>query len=76
MHWHIIVFNRRAGAEQHVLQVDEKEDLTIDVSIVRGNKATPEGPLLLHTSGVHGVEAFAGSSVQHAYLKRLVEVQH
>lgn len=52
------------GAELHQLPVDEAAGLFIDVALWRGGREQ----LLLHLSGVHGVEAFPGSAVQCAFL--------
>lgn len=53
--------------ESHVLEVAPA--FTMDVAVVRG-----KGPgLVVHTSGLHGVEGYAGSAVQVAYLHRLAE---
>ncbi|MDP6519976.1 MAG: M14 family metallopeptidase [Planctomycetota bacterium] len=38
--------------------------LTIDVGVVTGPEAESDGPILLLTSGLHGVEGFAGSALQ------------
>ena len=37
--------------------------LTIDVAVLKSSSAAGTGPLLLHMSGVHGVEGHAGSAV-------------
>jgi hypothetical protein len=42
--------------------------LTVDVAVVRGSGGRPDGPHLLHLSGVHGVEGHAGSAVQCKWL--------
>ena len=48
------------------------ENLTIDVAVVRGKGAElGKGPVLIHLSGVHGVEGHAGSAIQSAYLARV-----
>lgn len=48
----------------YALAVDEAEGLFIDVALWRGSSKR----LVIHTSGVHGVEAFPGSAVQCAFL--------
>ena len=44
-------------------------DYTMDVAIVEGDAALNNSIVLLHTSGVHGVEGFAGSAIQIAALE-------
>lgn len=60
---------RAAGAALHALALDATgpggEDLTIDLAWVGDTRARR---ILLHTSGLHGVEAFTGSAVQLALL--------
>jgi hypothetical protein len=60
---------RRAGATLDALVLDAHgplgETLTIDIARLGGAGARR---VLLHTSGLHGVEAFAGSAVQLAVL--------
>lgn len=60
-----------AGAALHALPLDAKgpggEALTIDIAWL-GNPRPQR--VLLHTSGLHGVEAFAGSAVQLHLLER------
>jgi predicted deacylase len=55
------------GAALHALPVNEKEALFIDVAVWQGSNNT----LILHSSGLHGVEAFAGSAVQCAFIDTL-----
>ena len=48
--------------------------LTIDVAVVKGPGATAGGgggPMLLHVSGTHGVEAHAGSAIQCCWLDQV-----
>jgi hypothetical protein len=52
-----------AGCELHTLTVHE--NYTIDIAVLPG---TLPG-LTVHTSGVHGVEGYAGSAVQIAFLE-------
>ncbi len=52
------------GWELHSLTVNESEELFIDIAIWRGGS----DKLVIHSSGVHGVEAFPGSAVQCAFL--------
>lgn len=58
-----------AGAQLHVLPLDARgpsgESLTIDIAWLGEASAAN---VLLHSSGLHGVEAFAGSAVQLACL--------
>jgi hypothetical protein len=60
---------RRAGASLDALPLQARgplqEDLTIDIARL-GERAARR--VLLHTTGLHGVEAFAGSAVQLAIL--------
>jgi hypothetical protein len=60
---------KAAGAGLHSLALDVTgpagEDLAIDIAWL-GNTAARR--ILLHTSGLHGVEAFAGSAIQLALL--------
>lgn len=52
-----------AGCELHALRV--YENYTIDIAVLPG--ILPG--LTVHTSGVHGVEGYAGSAVQNAFLE-------
>jgi hypothetical protein len=52
------------GLEHYVLKVTE-EDHTIDMAIAKGDDR-----LVIHISGTHGVEGFAGSAVQSAFLDK------
>ncbi len=66
---------RRAGATLHELPLSatgpRSEPLAIDVAWL----GSPRAPrVLLHTSGIHGVEAYAGSAIQLALLERLPDV--
>lgn len=60
---------RSAGAALEALALEARgprgEALTIDIARIGG---APASRVLLHTSGVHGVEAFAGSAIQLAAL--------
>jgi hypothetical protein len=62
------------GMELHSLKLnndnnddndDEKEDLTIDIGVLKRS----ERKVLIHVSGTHGVEGFAGSAIQSALLE-------
>lgn len=59
----------RAGAKLHALPIaatgPQGEALTIDIAWLGRDDAAR---VLLHTSGIHGVEAYAGSAVQLALL--------
>ena len=59
----------KAGLELHALPVVESPTAryTIDVAVLRGTGAG----LVVHSSGVHGVEGYAGSAVQVAMLEHL-----
>jgi len=52
------------GATLHSLPIVAENDFTMDIAVLPGGE-----PLVVHTSGVHGVEGFAGSSIQTAYLQ-------
>ncbi len=52
------------GAELHALPVDEASRQFINIAYWPGSSDT----LLIHTTGLHGVEAFPGSAVQCAFL--------
>lgn len=56
------------GAERRSFVVVPNTDLTMDIAVIEGN--TPG--LMIHSSGVHGVEGFAGSAIQIAYLRGLL----
>jgi hypothetical protein len=60
---------RAAGAQLHTIAIDARgpnaEELSIDIAWL--GAAHPRR-LLLHSSGLHGVEAYAGSAVQLALL--------
>ena len=60
-----------AGAALHALELTAKgphgESLSIDIACIGSPR--PER-VFLHTTGVHGVEAFTGSAVQHALLEQ------
>ena len=65
---------RAAGAEVFSLPSvgDENEDLVTDVAVLRGSSKK----YVLHLSGVHGVEGFAGSAIQSAALHLLKHHPH
>ncbi|KAF4322444.1 hypothetical protein BBO99_00002475 [Phytophthora kernoviae] len=58
-----------ASAELFTLPLEHLAslDLTVDVAVLQGSS----NRVLLHISGTHGVEGFAGSAIQSALLKRL-----
>lgn len=56
-----------AGATLSSLAVDESESYTMDIAVVRGLQPG----LVVHVSGTHGVEGFAGSAIQIAFLRAL-----
>ena len=62
-----------AGAGLHVLRISDAPDLTIDVAVLddddEGAARGPLRPTLVHLTGVHGVEGYAGSAVQLALLR-------
>jgi hypothetical protein len=63
----------------HVLQISNVPDLTIDVAVLDDDDEDGEDeaeagkkkimPTLIHLSGVHGVEGYAGSAIQLALLR-------
>ncbi|RLN93865.1 hypothetical protein BBJ28_00014309 [Nothophytophthora sp. Chile5] len=57
-----------AGAQLFTLPLDHLAhlDLTIDVAVIEGSNER----VLLHISGTHGVEGFAGSAIQSMLLNR------
>ncbi|RQM16481.1 hypothetical protein DD237_002503 [Peronospora effusa] len=59
---------RAAGAKLFSLPL-EHLDLTVDVAVLVGSSER----VLLHISGTHGVEGFAGSAIQAALLERAAE---
>lgn len=63
---------RMAGGQTHSISLDSKgpanEELTIDVGWIGAEK--PQR-VLVHQSGLHGVEGFAGSAIQLELLERL-----
>ena len=60
-----------ANATLHKLTVNTLHDLTIDVAVLPAAGTTAEDPpTLVHMSGTHGVEAYAGSAVQLSLLDR------
>ena len=70
----------RAGASLEVLRLSESPnlDLTIDVAVLpaAAGTAVADGPVLVHMSGTHGVEAYAGSAVQLALLRKWADEPH
>jgi len=67
-------FRRASGARVHALALDARgprdETLTIDIAWL-GDPAAQR--VLLVTSGIHGVEGYAGSAVQSAFMATKVE---
>ena len=60
-----------AATESHVVATDARtgDEYTVDVALVPGTDGNRS--LLLHVSGTHGAEGFAGSAVQLALLQSL-----
>lgn len=60
-----------AGAtlSAHRIDVQCQDELAIDIAIIGADTA----PTVVTSSGVHGVEGFLGSAIQHAILDRLRE---
>uniref|UniRef100_A0A7S2FR44 DUF2817 domain-containing protein n=1 Tax=Haptolina brevifila TaxID=156173 RepID=A0A7S2FR44_9EUKA len=55
----------------HTLTLPTGDDLTIDVAVLAsGASSIDNPPTLIHMSGTHGVEAYAGSAVQLALLEK------
>jgi Protein of unknown function (DUF2817) len=49
----------------------QDDDLTIDIAVIRPPKGKTGGGYVIYTSGIHGVEGYAGSGVQVAFLQML-----
>lgn len=60
---------KRAGAE--LVELEIGKDLVIDVAVLVPNQPSNPEDLLVHISGTHGVEGFAGSAIQSAFLHRI-----
>ena len=63
-----------AQAELHSFQVIPNSDLTMDVAIINlptSETETAKQEYLIHLSGVHGVEGYAGSAIQVAFLDEI-----
>ena len=58
-----------AVISSHQINAENSNDLTIDVAII----GAEDSPAVVTSSGVHGVEGFLGSAVQHAILKRIAQ---
>lgn len=56
-----------AGAELFALDI--AQNYTIDIAYLKGEREGGMDDLVVHTSGVHGVEGYAGSAVQVAFLR-------
>lgn len=67
---------QRAGAALHELPLSatgpRREPLSIDIAWLGRRQARR---VLLHTSGMHGVEAYAGSAIQLALLEQLPDLR-
>src|SRR5689334_7447943 len=65
----------KAGGRLHTIPLDAKgpnnEELTIDIGWFGSDQPKK---VLLHSSGVHGVEAFAGSAIQLQILDNLTKL--
>ena len=65
----------RANASLHTLTLPTGNDLTIDVAVLSaGDPPSRDPPTLVHMSGTHGVEAYAGSAVQLALLEKFTSM--
>jgi Protein of unknown function (DUF2817) len=49
----------------------QDDDLTIDIAVIRPPNRNSGGGYVIYTSGIHGVEGYAGSGVQVAFLQML-----
>lgn len=60
---------KAAGAELHTIPIvtTGSEEYTTDIAIIRGGLSG----LVVHSSGVHGVEGYAGSAIQIAWLRHV-----
>jgi Protein of unknown function (DUF2817) len=56
-----------AGAERFTLNI--YQNYTMDIAYLKGEREGGTDDLVVHTSGVHGVEGYAGSAVQQALLR-------
>ena len=67
----------KSGGRLHILPIDAKgpegKELSIDIGWFGTD--TPER-VLIHTSGLHGVEGFVGSAIQLQFLDELPEIAH
>tara|TARA_B110001452_G_scaffold201812_1_gene171896 strand:- start:3336 stop:4628 length:1293 start_codon:yes stop_codon:yes gene_type:complete len=59
-----------ANATLHTLTLPSGNDLTIDVAVLSPGTPSDDPRTLVHMSGTHGVEAYAGSAVQLALLEK------
>ena len=59
----------RAGMELHTLPV-VGDMYTMDTAVLPG--ASEESGVVVHTSGVHGIEGYAGSAIQIAFMEQLI----
>jgi hypothetical protein len=51
-----------------------KERYYMDICVLPGSTSSPTAGLVIHSSGVHGVEGFAGSAIQIALLETILKV--
>jgi Protein of unknown function (DUF2817) len=49
----------------------QDDDLTIDIAVIRPPNRNSGGGYVIHSSGIHGPEGYAGSSIQIAFLQML-----
>eukprot|EP01083_Nonionella_stella_P154379 497363_1 len=65
------------NCKTHSISVDPMEDLTVDLCYIPSTKPTTKPPhLLIHISGTHGVEGFAGSAIQNQLLEQIATKDH
>jgi len=63
----------RSDALQLAVRGPQKQELTIDIGRFGSDKPRY---VLLHSSGIHGVEGFAGSAIQLQFLDRMPALPH
>lgn len=66
----------RFTADRDAYAFEGDDRLTIDIAVIKGDGAAADsGPMTLHLSGVHGLEAFAGCAIQLRFLSDLAAGQ-
>ncbi|MBL8022021.1 MAG: DUF2817 domain-containing protein [Leptospirales bacterium] len=59
-------------AEASTLNVPSRSDKDLTIDLCYFPPATPGGKLVIITSGIHGIEAFASSAIQRFFMDRLL----